>query len=396
MAFNLQINDYSIGELEDLLDLTFPYTADDIKKSVSRLQSSILSDGTLSTCYKKKVNTFINAAVKKLRSEDMLSHMNTSNIIETGGNIIIKKEPIPNAGTLNPYKIGDGENQISYTVNIDTVFRNNYFSTKASDFHVTLPTTIKNVVSMELVALELPQTIYAISHQLKNNFFSLRWDSSGGTQEANIILRDGNYQPCSGDVCTADLQDELNFQLEKAASGQVQAFVDKRTKKVSIGLSASDSSLTNLMLFFNRDICGNNVSEESLQLKLGWLMGFRFGQYFGAKGYTTEGIFNFRGPPYLFLCVNDFNNNHPENMISVYNTSLSKPENILARFTWLQYAVFATENQDINNVSNKRHYFGPVDINKLHISIIDQYGRVISLNNMDYSLALQFQCLYKT
>ena len=34
------------------------------------------------------------------------------------------------------------------------------------------------------------------------------------------------------------------------------------------------------------------------------------------------------------------------------------------------------------------------DIEKLHISITDEFGRVINLNNMDLSLALTFVCLY--
>ena len=41
-----------------------------------------------------------------------------------------------------------------------------------------------------------------------------------------------------------------------------------------------------------------------------------------------------------------------------------------------------------------RNYFGPVDIEKLRIQVIDEFGRVINLNNMDLSLSLTFVCLY--
>ena len=37
----------------------------------------------------------------------------------------------------------------------------------------------------------------------------------------------------------------------------------------------------------------------------------------------------------------------------------------------------------------------PVDIQKLHIQLVDQFGRIISLNNMDWALALNFSMLYK-
>ena len=43
----------------------------------------------------------------------------------------------------------------------------------------------------------------------------------------------------------------------------------------------------------------------------------------------------------------------------------------------------------------KRNYFGPVDIQKLRIQLLDEYGRIIQLNNMDWSCALTFEVLYK-
>ena len=41
-----------------------------------------------------------------------------------------------------------------------------------------------------------------------------------------------------------------------------------------------------------------------------------------------------------------------------------------------------------------RTYFGPVDIQKLHIQFLDEYGRVIDLNNMDWSFTLSFILQY--
>ena len=35
-------------------------------------------------------------------------------------------------------------------------------------------------------------------------------------------------------------------------------------------------------------------------------------------------------------------------------------------------------------------YFGPVDIQRLTIQILDEYGRVLDLNNMDWSFVLSF------
>ena len=44
--------------------------------------------------------------------------------------------------------------------------------------------------------------------------------------------------------------------------------------------------------------------------------------------------------------------------------------------------------------TNKREYFGPVNIEKLRITLYDEYGRILNLNNMDWSCAITFECMY--
>ena len=46
------------------------------------------------------------------------------------------------------------------------------------------------------------------------------------------------------------------------------------------------------------------------------------------------------------------------------------------------------------NVIKKRNYFGPVDIQKLHIQVLDSFGRIINLNNMDMAIGINLTCLY--
>ena len=136
-----------------------------------------------------------------------------------------------------------------------------------------------------------------------------------------------------------------------------------------------------------------------LQQKLGWILGFRFGAYIGSTAYASEGRYDFRGPRYLYLIVNDHNNNHVANHITgTFSDSLTPArQNILARLSWKQYSYFSTNNEPFDRstlAAVTRNYFGPVNIQHLHIQIMDQYGRVISLNNMDFAMALNFTILY--
>jgi len=41
-----------------------------------------------------------------------------------------------------------------------------------------------------------------------------------------------------------------------------------------------------------------------------------------------------------------------------------------------------------------REYFGPVTISKFKFKLLDEYGRIISLNKMDWSIVIVFEKLY--
>ena len=45
-------------------------------------------------------------------------------------------------------------------------------------------------------------------------------------------------------------------------------------------------------------------------------------------------------------------------------------------------------------IFKQRDYFGPVTIEKLRIRLLDHFGKVLDLNNNDYSFALEFKQLY--
>jgi hypothetical protein len=45
-------------------------------------------------------------------------------------------------------------------------------------------------------------------------------------------------------------------------------------------------------------------------------------------------------------------------------------------------------------VTTPREYFGPVNITTLNIQLLDEYGRVVDLNNMDFSFCLTLITAY--
>jgi hypothetical protein len=47
-----------------------------------------------------------------------------------------------------------------------------------------------------------------------------------------------------------------------------------------------------------------------------------------------------------------------------------------------------------NAINREKRFFGPVMIQKLRVTLYDDLGRILDLNNMDWALELAFECVY--
>lgn len=418
--FDLNINNYTKKELEDLFELPLNYDETSINKQESKLRYNISSDKDILLSTKESTLNFLNQAKKILLDNiknkkpfeqieklaktygnvyNLDKTLYKSDTIDAGNTNIIKQPPTPYGqsmpseyyqGTINPLV----KRILRQNLNIDTRFRENYYATKASNFHVDLPMRLTQVVSTQLSALELPSTFYVISQVFGNNFFVLEIkDESSGP--LIVTIPDGNYDYLS-------LQLYLNTFLSESPGNykNLQFLSEMNTPNGSGSMGGSGrmvvGSLTGTQEFsmnFLTDRYGNEDKQTPLPLKLGWLMGFRQGYYENSLTYVSEGIINLLGPRYIYLVVDDYNNNVNDSFYGAFTDSILN-KNILARIS-LQGNVFSFLSKDnYNLITTPRQYFGPVDIQKLQIQLLDEYGRVLDLNNMDYSFCLTFQTIY--
>lgn len=206
---------------------------------------------------------------------------------------------------------------------------------------------------------------------------------------------------------------------------------------------ASGSKFENhgFALRFIIDSTGSLDLETSAQLRLGWQLGFRTGSYwcggvpynpfwkseigfsftpsawksfyptllpfdasFSASRATigagvSEGITLITGPRYCFLAINDHRVSTGPTMLVAYADS-TLDDNIITRINLASAmaSVHAYQYSDdpgqTTQLNRQREYFGPVDIHRLQVTLYDEYGRVLDLNNMDWSFTLAFEKLY--
>jgi len=409
MSFDLNIDNYKKGELEEIFNLpSGKYDANMIEQKCAQLRDNVSSDKSVEQNIRMKTMIFLDEAKKVLSSQLNSSHIvqklaNAYNMnpdlldsatTEAGNTFIIDKPKSAFAnsypgeffpGVINPLK----KRTTKQNLNIDTRFRDNYYSSSSSNFHFDLPIKFSNVMQMQLAAFEMPFSYFNISKQRGNNFFSIKKESSGVNYV--ITIPDGNYTPASlvaylNNYC-ASLSPlsfvQFIYNIDGTGSGSAQLIVG-----VNIGSEAEYFTLN-----FQNDINGNPDTTNPLPLKLGWMLGFRNGIYSGNINYVSEGLVDLTGSKYLYLVVDDYNNNVNNGFYSAFNSSVLN-KNILARISTQPTAFGSINQNNLSLITIPRQYFGPVDIQKLNVQLLDEYGRIIELNNMDYSFCLTFTSVY--
>ena len=411
LDFELDAEKYTPEELEQILKLKFPYSSDDIEEELKKLRKQIMTDKNLEETKQREIMSFLESVHHKLNKNiSDIKHKIMPNIVsQHGSNFIIERnsqkirnpDGVPPSVKLHPYRTGPGavnsfankweDGVTSHLLSIDTRFRSNYYATSSTDFSIDLSVTVNNVVSLELVSLEIPATYFAISKSLGNNYFHVETTANTFTK---YTLPDGNYS-------RAQMQTELNTLLNP----NIQVSIDVKSGRTLIDVAANTTGIIyfNLSPDLNGAATSPSIDPTPIQMKLGWILGYRAAVYKPAGASTvfvSEGVFDGWGSRYFYFVLDDFNKNSINTIDAVLNASVIS-ENILARLTRGALssafnAGFTLDTGIVNSddTTRKRIFFGPVNIKKLRIRILDAYGRLVDLNNMDYSFALRLDRLY--
>ena len=103
------------------------------------------------------------------------------------------------------------------------------------------------------------------------------------------------------------------------------------SRRVTLGARINELiDIKEIILDFSKTKTGE-VDNSSLYTKFGWNLGFTKSIYHGDNFYNAETIIE-PSTKYLYLAVDDFNNNSNSNFISVFNESIMNTD-ILARIS---------------------------------------------------------------
>lgn len=437
MNFDLNLANYKKPELEEIFELPASYNEIVLQQKADILKQKIGSDKKIDESTRKKTLDFLMQS-QKLLLEDLhnkkpksvmpaptlppipppdtsipqstIYHTNlelqkSAIFAENGSNFVIDRranstpysysfpqDTMP--GIINPLM----KRTIIKNVSIDTKFRDNYYTTPSTDFNFLLPNKFNSVVNMLLTTFQIVQSYYVIAACLGNNYMSLQLEDDNGELIGDpefIILPDGNYTGSNLMAVLNAAVSGFSSNLSHLLFSWNNSVGPNGNNKVTIYINPASGITFNFTVNFAVDKNGN-LDSIPIPQKFGWLMGFRGPVYAGSNTYISEAVLDLSGTKYIYLVVDDYNNNVNQNFFGAFNSSVLQ-KNILARIAigpnqGAPYIVL--DNLISGAVFTSRVYFGPVDIQKLHIQLLDDYGRILNLNGLDYSFVLALTTAY--
>jgi hypothetical protein len=270
-------------------------------------------------------------------------------------------------------------------INIDTRFKDDYATTLLSKHTISLPERYTEVRNISVVNAEIPISYYNISSTLGNNSFELVEDE---VYEL-IVVPDDEY---TKDALVTKINSLITLTNSSIA-------IDTKTT-----ITNTDNSNNIIKIDFTKDENGNH-SRFGFKSSLGWLLGFREPVYtfdgttldaFITSGLTSTALVSLAGPRYLYLVVDEFTSSgNQSSFVSPLPNSLIN-KNVLARISISKqdYPFGSVMPVNLYNgllMSDVRSYTGKVDIQKLNVELVNEFGNVINLNGDDFSFCLKIE-----
>lgn len=290
-------------------------------------------------------------------------------------------------------------------INVNTKFRPfvKGEQPKNTDFLISLPNPIRNVLSMKLKSFNSPNAEYTFTVDEKNNSFEILFNDNTFT----MSVIPGRYSTLDNTFLFKQINDQI---LTNPGIGDVKIVYIPELLKYAF----SGANISNVEINFD-------VQNNFIYNTFGWIMGFHKSYYSKntefAKNYpnkkcpkntglvggiTTIGtddyyladqpVFLPNTSSYYLLNIDDYLSNVENAFYEGCFPSNNSMKNVLAKIATKN----ATDNQTFyetdTDESFQRVYTGPVTLSKLNIQLYDDNDRIVDFNNANYTFLLELVC----
>lgn len=426
--FDLDINNYSLNELKNFLKLNDNYNPNDIENKVNEMINDIfkMEKSAYEPRYKFDIINFVKLAKDILisayndiqtereinrvakRNEEKVHQSNKVGKIMNplGIHQVLQTQSIP-YDTVDPYR--HNRTKLIYVFN--TSARDNFFQSVCTNCSFTLNTKLKNVISIAISSVQIPNVMLTFSADRQTNQIYMHEYNTG--INGIITIPDGNYSRVdSSNNILPFYTPAMSVILEKT----INDFFGGNRFKVIIDPASNRTTISNTTNTFTMDIlkktnedieiCNSNntnidaydydvnIKPSAFISTLGYLLGYRNFIYFGKNSYTSEGTFNNVYSSYLYFALDDHTSSQTiTNTYGVLQESLIN-DNVLGVIPMNSSPFECVFDNNSNFIYKKRDYFGPVDISKISIKILNQRGAIVNLLQDEFSFSLEVTTIY--
>ena len=425
--FDLDINNYNTTDLLNFLKLTGDYDLNDIEQKTNEMTNELLfSNNSGMSSDDKKYKTDIINFIKLAKDVLMSTHNDIQNEIEIKkykqfgkdnnlGKIInplsthqaLQSHSIPNKSVIS-YK----HNTIKAIYVFNTIARDNFFGTISVNCTFDLPIKLSNVISLTLSSIQIPNIMFTFEGK-RGNVTLYIFENNTGVGEL-ITIPDGNYSrlDASGNgetsmATTLETAINLVFNTYGAPLDRFHVSISNSTGRTTISNSSSNFSIKTLLVTGVNYFCSpftkpvKDISDSKIGISpskyietLGYYLGFRETYYLNSNSYTSEGVFNNKYSSYLYFAVNDYTGSQSaSNTYALLQNSINADQ-ILAVIPLNGPRFDFIFDDGANFIYKKREYFGPVDISKISVKLLNQIGELVNLLDSEYSFSLEVTTVY--
>jgi hypothetical protein len=256
----------------------------------------------------------------------------------------------------------------------------------AASFKYTLETPIKNVISVRISSVEIPNTFYNFSKVRGNISFVIIYPS-GSTNPLSrytATIPEGNFTS----IDTGN-PDSISFQIQTAmnnATNSANAIITGTTFAVTIGSYSSKMTITSsLGNPFDLDFQTQLFSARTTDWGLGYNIGFRDKFYSGTIIYTGDAVVDTLGANYLYIGL------HPDWQVIQHNSPDLQTQAFFAKIV-VNVPKFDIIYDDGSNGLTKEYWLPqPTDIKVFNITLSDPYEDLVDLVGANWSLTVELK-----
>lgn len=280
------------------------------------------------------------------------------------------------------------------SINIDSRFRTSYTDT-TTDFDFRFAHTYKNVISVRVASVEIPNVWHNISKLRHNNSFKITaYDISGNEKSATIIIESGSYTSVLLEEMIQSKLDEfkimtgifINFTINPISIRSKFELIGTAPLPVTETTPPSQPPSKPLIIDFSND----NTCGRRCDFGLGYYLGFRCLKYVVAPvtgkplsdfTLTSESIADVVGDLYILLHVGDFHaieHKTGDNYIQCMSKIVIRED---------KGAVIYDDGSTL--INNQVILPSPIDLKQLSIRLTDAYDQPIDLMDMNWSMTLE-------